>query len=128
MTSDDLEQIGNVATQIADVAVQISTGGLVGVDKDGLERGASLRGVDETVGELTGRNQARKANMEAKDALNEEKAAKKKQIADEQKRKDVQDIQASQYAASVRATAEAVRNKSLGGSGATTPSTDFLGL
>lgn len=128
MSQDDLDQVGHALNTVANVGLQISTGGLVGLNGNGqLEKGYSGHALDESIGEITGRNQARKANMDAKDALAEQKAAKKTQIDTQNTQNAQKDVQASNYAASVRATAAQQKAQSLGSSGSN-PAQDFLGL
>lgn len=118
----------DVANSYVNVTTRILTGGDMGY-KDGKFTGTPFRALNETVGEVTGRNQARQALNEARDAAQEEKKVKLQEISNENKRKESQDIQSSQRAASIRATVAAQRNNLLGGSGARLGGTrDFLGI
>lgn len=129
MSEDDRKKIGD-ATGVDDpldalgnLAVQTLTMGIVGLDGGKVSKGVVTRGVDESVGELSGRNAERKAIMESKDALAEEKKRRLEQTKLEDVRKGQQDLNAS-------VTAQAVR-KSSGSKnylGAEDPEKDFLGL
>lgn len=132
-----LGNLGNVLSDVlstsVDVAAQVTTGSLAGYDtrtgkvKEGLAiqgaRGA-VKGLDEGLGEITGRNLQRKAIMEAKDRLAVESAAKATELKNEADRKMQQDINASNYAAATRTTAASQKKNLLGGS----PVKDFLGI
>jgi hypothetical protein len=83
--------------------------------------------INEGLGEITGRNQARKQNFFLQDQINEEKSAKQQSIKDEQLRKQQEDIAASSFIGAVRSTGEAKKANSLGYS-TKNPSQDFLGI
>lgn len=112
---------------IINVSLQASTSGLVGYKDGKISKGVTTELGLEGLGEVTGRNAARKANMDATAALAEEKRAKAKQLSDEQKRKGELDVQASQTAAALRSSASQQQSNSLGG-GAAGMTRDFLGL
>lgn len=119
--------IGDAKFNIDDTVngfVNVASGGSIGYENGSFTKGAVTRAGDEVLGEITGKNQARAANNIARDQLEEAKAAKKKEMQDEQLRAQQQDVQASSGAASIRATATAQRNNLLGGDA----SRDFLGL
>ncbi|MFM6930134.1 MAG: hypothetical protein ACKOX6_16810 [Bdellovibrio sp.] len=113
-------------TSLADIAVNGATLGLAGVDENGnVKKGAVTRAGDETVGELSGRNAARKAQMDAKDAVEEEKLNRAKALKEQQEQNFRNDVTASNTAGAVRATAAAKSKNYLG---ASDPEKDFLGL
>lgn len=109
---------------VADIVVNVGTLGVAGVKDGQIAKGAMLRGADEVVGEVTGRNAARKQIMEGKDAIAKEAADKAKELKNEATLKQQKDFNASTYAASVRATAGAQQSQLLGNN----PTKDFLGL
>lgn len=115
----------NPLDQIASAAVNYLTVGLVGVKDGKLDKGVLTRGADEALGEVTGRNAARKLAFEQKDALVEEKAAKVAELKGEATKRQQQDVAASNFAGAVRSTSAARRRQSLG---QPTIQTDFLGL
>ena len=85
--------------------------------------------IDEGWGEITGRNKARKDQMTAKDNALIEAENKRIEIKNNQEKTRVEDVQASNYAAGLRKTADAQANPQvLGGAATTDPSQDFLGL
>ena len=129
MSQDDVDEfVENPLGKGLDVGTQIFSGGLVGYDtKTGqLKKGYSSRGADEAIGEVSGRNAARGAADEARTAVAKEQADKANQLKAEAQRKQQLDTNASNYAASVRSTAQAQAKNSLGTS--STSDTDFLGL
>ena len=121
---------GNFFEDIANSVVGLTTtylsGGLATYsgDEKKFVKGPTGRGLDETIGEVTGRNAGRAAQAEARIAVQEEKNAKKVEIANENKRAEQQDIASSQRAYSLRATATSQRNNLLGNSSGR----DFLGI
>lgn len=118
MSEDQLEDLGNVA-------VNIATLGLAGLDEDGkVTKGLGLRAVDEGIGEVTGRNAARKQMMETKDQIREEKEAKVQEFKDEQIRNQRNDIAASNAAGAAQKASKQQNESYLGND----PSQDFLGL
>lgn len=127
MSQDDVDEFtADPVGKIADAYTQMATGGAVGYDsKTGkLKEGYSSHAVDEGLGEVTGRNAARAANDEQRTAAAKAAADKKAQDEADQRRKGMLDTQASNYAGSVRDSAEQIRAKNLG----STPQTDYLGL
>lgn len=113
----------NLASDFANSIVKVSTGGDMGY-KDGKLTGTAFRNLSESLGEVTGRNQARKANMDAKQQLVEEKAAKDQETKNSQTMAMFSDINASNYAGAVRQSADQQTKRLLGGD----ISKDFLGL
>lgn len=117
---------GGIGTALASVqndpvnaALNIMTGGLVGSEGPGV----AITGSDELIGELSGRNLQRKAQMEAKDAIKAEQAAKRVEIKNEQDKRMRQDVSASTRAGS-RRNAQMNKNKVALGN----QEQDFLGL
>lgn len=128
---EDLEQeVNNLRENplntILNWATNYATGGVVGFDGKGFTPGVTTRAVTEGVGEVSGRNDARKANMEAKDALRDEKVARAKMAADELARRQREDLAASSAAGSLRDKAQQQVSKQ--GFLGNDPSQDFLGL
>ena len=70
----------------------------------------------------------RKATEQNKKDLAAAEAAKNQVLVNEQNRKQIQDVQASQTIASLRSTAQQYQNNSMGSSGSNFISKDFLGL
>lgn len=106
---------------IADVGVNYMTFGLAGYEDGQLKKGVVTRGVDEAVGELTGRNMQR-------DVLDQQRQAVRQAQEDEEKdrqnalgRRRDQDIMASRAAAIARRRG----SLGLGGDGL---SADVLGV
>lgn len=109
--------------------VDFTTRGLVSYDskKGKLKKGATVRAVDETVGELTGRNMARKQAGLAAEAIRDEKAARLQDIANQREAKRQQDLAASQQAAGLRR--KSVKKATQSSTSMTdSVTTDFLGL
>jgi hypothetical protein len=107
------------------IATQFVTLGTVGYEGGRAKKGVTIQAIDEGVGELSGRNMQRKALMETKDEANRQKALLAQQAKDEQTLKERQDVQASQYAGAIRASAQAQQRNLLG---TPNPARDFLGL
>lgn len=108
---------------LADVFTQYASGGLLG-SKDGqIGKGVITHGVDEAVGEITGRNLQRKAIFDAKDAADVAKSQQNQAVKDKQVSNERADIAASN-AAGYSQRASLQRAKSTLGS----PEQDFLGL
>lgn len=136
MSQDDVDSVNplsdkggnffeNIANAWVNSTVKVVTGGDMSY-KDGKLQGKPFHALDESFGEVTGRNVARKALMENEDAVAEEKLAKRQQIVQEQTRAQQQDVASSTQAASYRATAASARKSILGTSA--DASKDFLGL
>lgn len=124
--SDDNKS--NPLETVFDLATQYSTFGLVG-SKDGKgTKGVVTNLLDEGIGEVSGRNAARKQMMENKDLLNEAAIAKAQQLKDEQARKGRLDIEASQQAGFLRDQAAAQQRNLLGTSSGSDMAKDFLGI
>lgn len=93
-----------------------------------IKKNVIVRAADETLGEITGRNMARKAGFEAKDALEMSKAQAAEEKKRELERKKAQDTMASQVAGSMKEAARAKAQSTPGVAGYQGPVTDFLGL
>ena len=114
---------------LMDVLLQTATLGIAGVDSDGkIKKGVASRWGDETMGEITGQNAARKARMEAKDAVTAEAAARAKQLSDEQRRRARLDVDASTEAGLLTASDSSQQRSQLLGQAEAGMSRDFLGL
>lgn len=128
MSEDDGNiTIGGAKFNIDDTinaVANVASFGVYGYENGSFSKGATTRLFEEGVGEITGSNKAREANNIAKQQIEETKAARKKEIEDENFKSQQQDVQSSSAAASIRATAIAQKNNLLGPD----PSRDFLGL
>lgn len=118
---------GNPLSAILDWSVQYMTQGIIGRDKKtgDIKKGYATQTLDEGIGEVSGRNAARKQIMEAKDNLAQEKLDRAQLLREEQDRKKRQDISASSQAGLLRDQAAVKQRKLLGSAD---PSRDFLGL
>lgn len=121
--TDDLGAAITTAIENPSAAIiEFGSGGFL--DAEGNLNGTQIRNTNEIIGELNGRNAQRKAQMEAADALTEEKAVKKTEIKNEQDRKRRQDVAASTAAGVARNQQTTSRKKVVLG----TQEQDFLGL
>lgn len=103
-------------------------GGL-GVEDGQIGKGVGTRALDEGIGELTGRNIARKQAMLAQDALNEQRAAAARDRAGRLQQQEQSERQASNRAASMTRRTGTGTNGGIGGSGVEQQMViDFLGL
>lgn len=75
--------------------VNYATGGLVGYENGKFKDGAGIQGFNELMGGMNGGNAARKETMKAADKLEAEKKGFVKQTNDNNKRRQVQDLAAS---------------------------------
>lgn len=124
-----LPRLDQVLNTVANVGIQVASLGMAGLDEDGkLKKGVVLHGLDEGVGEITGRNQARKALMDQQDALNEEK--RQSAIDEENRRLQIfrSDVNASRTAQAVRNTAAIRGGQAPAGSTLGTDDEELLGL
>lgn len=126
ISRSDIPKIGDSLVNV--LANVLSFGGASYEDGKikGNKQNAYVRGIDETVGEISGRNRARQAQSEQRAAVDAEAVAKAKQLSDEQKRKELQDTQASNAAGAFRTSLQTQQLNSLGSY--KDPSRDFLGL
>lgn len=117
-----------LADAVATTLTNVLTFGGQSYDKGKLksnDQNAYLHGLSESVGEVSGRNAARKQIMEQKDAVAAEVVVKNNQIKNEQTRKGLLDVQASTQAGLIRQSTMSQQRNYLG---AGDPSRDFLGL
>lgn len=88
----------NLGTTILNAAMNYATYGLVGFEDGKIGKGMLTRGIDEGVGELTGRNMQRKMLMESQDKVREEHTIRNQELADQQQQMQNADMQASNAA------------------------------
>lgn len=82
-----------------DMSVNVLTAGTAGIGEDGgLEWGDTGQWLDETVGEISGRNQKRAALHEQNKRYEEEKALRDKMLKEEEMRREMEDRSASSFA------------------------------
>lgn len=125
--SEDDSPVSNFVNQAVNVTTQVATGGLVGYENGKFGKGYITHGADEVVGEVTGRNAARKAIMEGKDAVTAEAAQKDQDLKDKQAANMRKDVASSQAAAATRLKTAAQSKQSSNYLGAS-PAKDFLGI
>ena len=113
---------------VINVGTQYLTHGLVGYDDGKFGAGVTTRAIDEGIGEVSGRNQARKAGMDAKDAVAAEAAARARQLAEERTRKQRLDVQTSVEAGLITGSQTAQQRSQLLGQAEAGMTRDFLGL
>jgi hypothetical protein len=113
---------------VINVGTQYLTYGLVGYEDGKFGAGVTTRAADEGIGEVTGRNQARKANMDAKDAVAAEAAARRQDMADQKARKARLDVQTSVEAGLLTNSVSAQQRSQLLGQAEAGMTRDFLGL
>ena len=111
-----------------DASVNNWTGGLIGMKNGQLTGGFWTRMVDEAVGEVTGRNAARKALMMQQDAIDAAKAQQQAEIDNANAQKQAADLSASQAAGALRDKATNSFNMSQGATPDQALTKDFLGL
>ncbi len=113
-------------------AVNYATLGLAQTNgRGGIERGALIHGTDEFVGGITGRNLARKAGYEQKDALAVAQAKAQLDLNNQNLKKQQMDVSASQAAAANVASSNKNFNPTFtppSGTGLNGGAKDFLGL
>jgi hypothetical protein len=121
------KNLNDVVDTAINVGTQWSTGGLVGYEEGRLKQGAVTRGVDEAIGEVTGRNMARDQAWLAQQRLDQEAADRARMLANEAEARRLADLQASFAGGRGRGTAGSKGGRSMAyqplGS-----QTDFLGL
>lgn len=110
------------------VAVNILTGGLVGYDNGQLQPGAVTRGWVEGIGELTGANQARRANNIAEQALADQRAEAERLRREQIDKMKNADIAASRKAGQAQANAYLTSSAAAGTQAYNNLTRDFLGL
>jgi len=71
---DIKKMLDNPVDTLISGLINNATLGAVGYENGKISRGVTIRALDETVGEVTGRNVARKQAMNTQDAINEQRA------------------------------------------------------
>lgn len=115
---------------LLNVATNFVTMGMVGYDKKTgkLDKGINTRAIDETVGEITGRNMMREQMYKAEVRADEEEAIRNKQLSDSRKQAEIDDRMASNAAGKLRGGAASRLNSQNYKYGDFSPDEDFLGL
>lgn len=131
--------MGQVVEDVANVALQATTGGLVGIEDGGIAPGliggGVLHAVDEGLGEITGRNLQREQIGKQEARLREAEAQAERDLELEQLQEFRSQVAASRGVEAIRSTQNrSTRNRRAGGGrGGRTPSLgteerQFLGL
>lgn len=104
MSQADLDDSVNNLGDAGNILLQNFTYGTIGYDKDEgkLKKGFLTHAVDETIGELTGRNMARKELMNQREEVESAATAQKKLLDDERQRQYGQEVKTSNYASMIR--------------------------
>jgi len=110
------------------VAANLLTGGLIGFDNGQVQAGAWTRGVSEIAGELTGANQARRANNIAEQALADQRAEAERLRREQIDKMKNADIAASRKAGQAQANAYLTSSAAAGTQAYNNLTRDFLGL
>lgn len=111
-----------------DVAANVLTSGILGFEDGQIKMGGLTRGVDEIVGEVTGRNVARKAAMTTQDQIRAAKEAAARDRAFGLQQQEAAERQLSNKARGASARANSASGDT-GGSGVEQQmAVDFLGL
>ena len=119
----------NPVDTIAAAIVNTATLGTVGYEDGRLTSGVQVKALDEAVGEVSGRNIARKSAMQAQDALAASKAAAEKERQGQIQMQEAKDRQLSNKAASLSKKAQGTMTAGTGTSGVEQQmAVDFLGL
>jgi hypothetical protein len=107
--SIDFPSFKKFSGDLLNAAFNLGTVGLVGYDANSgkVDKGVVTHAVDEGVGELTGRNQAREALNRQSQAIDEEKRAREIEDQNRQLQNFRMDVAASRSAAAIRNTAQA---------------------
>lgn len=113
-----------------DVAMNIATSGLVGYDTQtgGIKAGAITRANVEGIGELTGANQARRANNLAEQALADQRAEADRLRKEQIEKMRLGDLAASRKAGRAQSNAYLTASASAGTQAYNNLTRDFLGL
>lgn len=124
--NDQFDALGG----LQNVATNILTAGVVGYDRTSGKYGygAASRMGNEFLGEISGNNAKRDAQLAADTAVSRAEGEQAKQIAQAAELKQRQDIQASTYADATRKSASVQSRNILGSSSNFGPTKDFLGL
>lgn len=83
---------------------QVVTGGAVGIKDGQLIKGYTARGIDEVVGEVSGRNAARQASAEQRQALQDQAAEQRRLRNEELIRQNKADLNLSKQVGSARSS------------------------
>lgn len=89
---------------------------------------AVVHGADEFIGEISGRNLAREQINRQESAIEAERVAREKELQNQRKQAEQQDIQASQVTGAIRSASAAQSQRYLGTSTGAGPERDFMGL
>lgn len=113
-----------------DVAMNYVTRGLVGYDTEtgGIKAGAITRATVEGIGELTGANQARRANNLAEQALADQRAEAERLRKEQIEKMRISDVAASRKAGQAQANSYLSASSSAGTQAYNNLTRDFLGL
>ena len=119
---------GLTSEDLINAFVNVFTGGAIGIKNGQIGAGALARGLDETVGEVTGRNVARKAAMTTQDQIRAAKEAAARDRAFGLQQQEAAERQLSNKARGSSARANSASGDT-GGSGVEQQmAVDFLGL
>ena len=110
------------------VAANLLTGGLIGFDNGQVQAGAWTRGVSEIAGELTGANQARRANNLAEQALADQRAEAERLRREQIEKMRLGELNASRKAGQAQANAYLTSSAAAGVQAYNNLTRDFLGL
>ena len=110
------------------VAANLLTRGIIGFDDGQVQAGAWTRGVSEIAGELTGANQARRANNIAEQALADQRAEAERLRREQIDKMKNADIAASRKAGQAQANAYLTSSAAAGTQAYNNLTRDFLGL
>ena len=123
---DIRKMLDNPVDTLVSGLVNYATYGTVGYENGKISRGVTIRALDETVGEVTGRNVARKQAMNTQDAINEQRAQAAKDRQTQIQQQEARERQLSGRAKQNNNTAQGSTG-SLGGI-EQQMAADFLGL
>ena len=123
---DIKKMVDNPVDTLISGLVNYGTNGILGYEDGKIKAGVSVRAIDETVGELTGRNIARKQAMMTQDAINEQRIQAARDRATELQQKEARERQLSGMAKQKTGAAQG-STSSLGGV-EQKMAVDFLGL
>lgn len=110
------------------VGVNILTGGMFGYEDGQLQMGAVTRANVEGIGELTGANQARRANNLAEQALADQRAEADRLRKEQIEKMRLSDVAASRKAGQAQSNAFLSASSSAGSQAYNNLTRDFLGL
>jgi hypothetical protein len=110
------------------VAINTLTGGLIGYENGQLTPGVVTRANVEGIGELTGANQARRANNLAEQALADQRAEAERLRKEQIEKMRLNDVNASRKAGQAQSNAYLTASASAGSQAYNNLTRDFLGL